>query len=169
VNLTPQGRRLLSLLYVAAALIVLDQTLDLFSALYPFRTDLPNWRVGAFGVTLARLEYLALADALAVATAFYLEHRKVLIGLAAAHLVVGVGILAGLGLFTLDTLQIRRLMQPERVRRLDIAALRTLALGGSAALACFILTITVWKSRQRPAKEAKREAILVSSARGQAQ
>jgi hypothetical protein len=163
VNLTPQGRRMLSLLYVAAAIILLDQILDVVGGVWPFHPDMVNWRVGTFGVALARLEFIALADALAVATAFYLDHRRVLAFLAVVHLLIGLVLLTGMALFALDSLQLRRTIRPERVRQLDIATLRTLALGGAASLACFALAITVWRTRQRQAKEAKpREAILVT-------
>jgi hypothetical protein len=170
-TLSPQGRRLLALLYVAAAIILLDQLVDLGGGVWPFHPEMPNWRVGSFGVALSRLEFLALADALAVATALYLDHRRVLVFLAVMHLLVGVVLLAGMALFTLDTLQIRRVIRSDRVRQLDIAALRTLAMAGIASLACFALAITVWKTRQRQAKESKpRDAILVTgSPRGSSQ
>ena len=164
-TLSPQARRLLPLLYLAAALIFLDQALDILGGVWPPHFDLTNWRVGTFGVVLARLEFIALADALAVATALFLDHRKVLAFLAIVHLVAGLVIVAGTGLFALDVLQLRRLMRPERVRQLDIAALRTVVVAGAAALACLIFPIAVYRTRQRQAKEkAPRESMLVASA-----
>jgi hypothetical protein len=116
-------------------------------------------------VALSRLEFLALADAIAVATALFLDHRKLLAVLAVVHLAIGIVLVAGMGLFALDILQLRRLMRPERVRQLDLAALRTVALAGAAALACLIFPIAVWRTRQRQAKEQKpRESMLVASA-----
>jgi len=166
-TLSPQARRLLPLLYLAALLIFFDQALDILGGVWPLHPDLTNWRVGTFGVVLARLEFLALADALAIATALFLDHRKVLAVLAAVHLVIGIGLVAGLALFALDVLQLRRVMKPERVRQLDLAAVRTIALGGATALACFIFPIAVWRTRQRQAKlqqQKPRDSMLVASA-----
>ncbi len=164
-TLSPQARRLLPLLYLAALLIVFDQALDILGGVWPLHPELTNWRVGTFGVALSRLEFLALADALAVATALFLDHRKLLAVLSAVHLVVGTVLVGGMALFALDVLQLRRLMRPERVRQLDIAAIRTLLLGGATALACLIFPIAVWRTRQRKAKEQKpRDGILVASA-----
>jgi hypothetical protein len=169
ITLSPQGRRLLSLLYVAAVLISLDQLIDLLGGVWPFQFGVVGWRFGAFGLGVARLEFLALADALAVATAIFLEHRRVLLFLGAVHLLLGLFLVAGLGLFMLDGLQIRRMMRPERVRQLDVAALRTLAAAGSACLACFAVSIVVWRNRQLRSKEEKpREGFLVSAAKGPA-
>lgn len=171
-TLSPQARRLLPLLYLAALMILFDQALDILGGVWPMHPELTNWRVGTFGVTLSRLEFVALADALAVATALYLDHRRVLAFLAVIHLVVGVVLVAALALFSLDVLQLRKLMRPERVRQLDIAALRTVAMGGAAALACLIFPIGVWRTRQRQAREEKPKPsdtiIVASAARGTA-
>jgi len=168
-TLSPQARRLLPLLYIAAALILFDQVLDVVGGVWPIHPTLLNWRVGTFGVSLARLEFIALADALAVATALYLDHRKVLAVLGILHALVGVVLVAGMALFTLDVLQLRRVMRPERVRQLDVAAIRTLSLAGAAALACLIFPISVWRTRQKQTKEVKpRDTIIVASARGTA-
>lgn len=164
-TLSPQARRLLPLLYLAALLIFLDQALDILGGVWPLHLDLTNWRVGTFGVILSRLEFIALADALAVATALFLDQRKVLAFLAIVHLLTAIAIVAGTGLFALDVLQLRRLMRPERVRQLDLAAVRTIALAGASSLACLIFSIAVWRTRQRQAKaQAPRESILVASA-----
>jgi hypothetical protein len=166
-TLSPQARRLLPLLYLAAALIFLDQALDILGGVWPPHLDLSNWRVGTFGVVLSRLEFIALADALVIAAALFLDHRKLLAVLSVLHLAIGIALVAGTALFALDVLQLRRLMRPERVRQLDLAAVRTVALAGAAALACLIFPIGVWRTRQRQAKEQKpRETIIVTAARG---
>src|SRR5262249_59868918 len=107
ITLSPQGRRLLPLIYVAALVILVDQSLDLFASIWPLNPGVLQWRFGAFGLGLSRLEFLALADAMAIATAVVLEHRRFLVVLAVIHLVLGIAILAGLGLFVLDGIQIR--------------------------------------------------------------
>jgi hypothetical protein len=167
-TLSQQGRRLLPLLYIAAALIFLDQAVDVVGGVWPLHPDLTNWRVGTFGVSLSRLEFIALADALAVATALYLDHRRVLVALGVVLLLVGLVLVAAMALFALDVLQLRRVMRPERVRQLDLAAVRTLAVGGAAALACLVFPIAVWRTRQQQAKEQKpRDTIIVTGgARG---
>ena len=167
ITLSPQGRRLLSLLYVAALVILVDQSLDLMSAVWPIRGGLATWRFGTFGLATARLEFLALADALALVTALYLGHRRLIVVLGVLHLLIGLFLAAGLGLFLLDGLQIRRAMQPERVRELEIAGLRTVMLGGMACLACLAVAVAVWRTRQVEAKSAKpREGFLVTGAPG---
>jgi len=165
-TLSPQARRLLPLLYLAALMIFFDQALDILGGIWPLHPELTNWRVGTFGVVLSRLEFLALADAIAVATALFLDHRKPLAVLATVHLVIGIILVVGMALFALDVLQLRRIMQQERVRQLDLAAVRTVALGGAAALACFGFPIAVWRTRKRQTREEKpspRDTILVAS------
>ena len=167
MNLSPQGRRLLGLLYVAALVIFLDQALDLVASVWPMRFGTATWRFGTFGLGLGRLEFLALADAMAVATAIWLEHRRVLVWLGIIHLLVGVFLAAGIGLFVLDGLQVRRLIRRERVGEFDLAALRSLLGAGAACLACLALSIGVWRTRQIEAKAAKsREGILVTGGGG---
>jgi len=147
---TFEARRLWSLLYLAALVILLDQVSDLIGTVWPLRFELARWRVGVFGLGIAKLEFVALADAMILAAAVLLQQRKVIYALGVVHFLIGIALLGGLALFSLDTFQIRPLMQLGRTRELDIAAARTVVLTGVTVIACFLVTRAAWRSRGTP-------------------
>jgi hypothetical protein len=138
-------RRLLTLLYLAAFVILLDQAADLVASVWPLRFGLAAWRVGAFGIGISRLEFFALADAMILIAAIQLGHRRVFLPLAIVHLVLGLCLMVGLGLFTLDVLEIRRVFQPERKSELNLAAVRSAVLGGVAAIGSWVVALRAWR------------------------
>lgn len=169
-NLAPKNRRVLWLLYVVAVVILLDQSLEVLSLVWPLRFPIASWRFGTLGLALGKLEFLALADALLLAAAVFLEHRGFLRVLGVVHTVVGLALLAALAVFLLDGIQLRQVVIPERRREMTIAGIRSLILGAAAGMACLIAGISLWRSqRAEPKREqaqARGDTLLVGAKRG---
>lgn len=166
-NLVPKDRRVLWLLYIVAAVILVDQALEVLSLVWPLRFGLASWRFGALGLALGKLEFLALADALLLATAVFLEHRRFLRILGLLHALVGLVVLAALGVFLLDGIQLRGVVQPERRREMTVAGVRSLMLGLVAGIACLVAGVALWwAERGAPKREQSRDTYLVAANRG---
>lgn len=134
----PRLRRLLALLYLAGALIAVDQIADLLATLLanPVALDSPQWRFGAFGLAATRGSVLLVADILLFAAALGLDHTRVLRALGAVNLIAAVAVVAALVLFTLDTVQFGQLVKASASRRYLSAAYRA---GGIAVLGTVLL------------------------------
>ncbi len=116
------ARGLLSVCYVLAALIILDQVTDLAVTLYPFHPDQLSWRLAAYGIGMRRTTWVLVADALVIATATGLEQPRVLYALSMVHGVAAILLVVGLGLFTLDTVQFRGSVRSEALPTVYLAA-----------------------------------------------
>jgi len=133
-------RRLLALLYLAGALIAVDQIADLAATLLanPVTLDSPQWRFGAFGLAATRGRVLLVADILLFAAALGLDQTRVVRVLGVVNLLAAVGVVAALGLFTLDAVQFSQSIKAEAARRYAAAAVRA---GSIAVLGTVLL---VW-------------------------
>jgi hypothetical protein len=134
------SRRLLGLLYLAGGLILADQLADLAATLLanPPLPATTSWRFGTFGLVMSRASVLLTADVLVFAAALALQHRRVVRALAIMHLLFAPMLLAGVGLFALDWLQVRGQVSEAGQRSFDLAALR------AAGLAFLAVVISAW-------------------------
>jgi hypothetical protein len=146
----------LLLLYPAGVLLLADQLADLTASLLanPPAPGLPTWRFGAFGLLMSRASMLLVADVLLFVPAIALQQRRVLRSLGLLHLVVASGLLAGVILFALDWLQIRKNVRETATRPFDGAALRAsvvavLGLGMSTWAGITVLRVTRPHGRSR--------------------
>ena len=161
-DLAPQARRLIRLLYVIALVIVVDQVTELLTLTWPLRPGLASWRFGTLGLAMAKLEFLALADAAALAAGFLLGHRKVLLTLAGLHLLFALAVGTAVGLLILDTVQLRTAVRPEATPAFDMTALRTLVMSLMALLASLTVAVLLWRARGEPPRaEGRDEGFLV--------
>lgn len=115
---------------------MIDQLADLTATLL---ANVPepgaaNWRFGAFGLVLSRVSVFLLADVMLFGAAIGLQHKKSLRVLGILHLFLAPILLAGLGLFVLDWLQVRRVMMDRGASSFDLAGLRAATLALLAAL-----------------------------------
>ncbi|HEV8151268.1 MAG TPA: hypothetical protein VGP61_13900 [Gemmatimonadales bacterium] len=163
----PSVRRLLLLLYLAGALLLADQVADLAASLLanPPAPGQPAWRFGAFGLLMSRASMLLVADVLLFVPAVALEQRRVLRALGVIHLGLALGLLAGLSLFALDWLQIRKSVRETATRPFDGAALRAgvvaaLVLGLSAWTGITVLRVT--RGRGRGSRRAAGSSVLIT-------
>lgn len=135
---SPAVRNLLALLYLTGLLVFADQAADLIATLVANQPTpgVANWRFGAFGLLVSRSSVLLVADVMLFTAAIGLGHRGTLRVLGGVHLIASALLLAGLGVFALDWLQVRRQVRPETLRAYDLAALRA---GAIALLALITL------------------------------
>jgi len=110
VTSSPSMRRLLGLLYLAGAILIVDQVADLIGTFLaqPVALDSAAWRFGAFGLISSRSSVFFVADAMIFAAALGLEHRGVLRALGVLHLLLAAALATGLVVFGLDTVEVRR-------------------------------------------------------------
>jgi hypothetical protein len=161
----PRLRKLLALLYLAGALIAIDQIADLIATLLanPVSLGAVQWRFGAFGLAATRGSVLLVAEIMLFAAALGLEHPGVLRFLGVLNLVLAVVLVAWLGLFALDTLQVRSAVDPGAPRaRYTTAAARA---GSIAVLLVLLLGwsgIAVLRMPRYPKRQGKgRGSILI--------
>ena len=161
--------RLLALLYLAGAIILADQIADVTATvlLQSITTGTANWRVAVFGMAASRASALMIADVLIFSAAVGLDHRRMVRFLSVVHGVLVVALLAALGTFLLDAVEVQRQVRPggkhaflAATGRAAAVALFGILLAGWAAVAGWRLSrVHEHKSRSDPA------AMLVSVGR----
>ena len=155
ISLKPSGPAA-GILYLAAIVILLDQSAILAASIYPIAADSVNWRFGAVGLLAGRATPFLLADLLLLAGAMLGGHRGFLRFLSAVHVLVAVLLLAALGMFVLDTLEVRQLIPLDaRTQALASATRAAIALI-AVAIYCFVIAIRVIKTT--PPRSAVRSA-----------
>ena len=155
-SLPTDARRMFSVLYVAAVVVLLLELAELAVLTYPPRVDVASWRYGALGVLASKVAIVALADAIILGVAIFLEHRLVLRVAGALHLLAAVVLLPLIVMYALDVLVLRRAIRPQFVRAFDLNSLRAIGILFLSSLAGFI---TFWRiGRAKIGGEATREA-----------
>lgn len=91
-----------------------------------------EWRFGFQGLIYGSLFYLLLALLLAALTAGYFSHRRTLVAVGVVAVAAAVLLLAGLPFFVLDTLQLRKALNPGVFQSYKEAAMKGAALGALA-------------------------------------
>lgn len=105
-----------------------------------------TWRFGFQGLIYSSLFYLLLALLLAALTAAYFSHRRILVALGIAGLAAAVLLLAGLPIFALDTLQLRKTITPTIFVSYKEAAMKGAALGALAVPVFLVFGFGVLKA-----------------------
>jgi hypothetical protein len=100
-----------------------------------------SWRFGFQGLIYSSLFYLLLALLLAILTAGYFGHRRALLGLGIASIILSVLLAAGLPFFALDTLQLRKTLTPPAFEPYKTAALKGAALAALAVPIFFLFSL----------------------------
>jgi hypothetical protein len=121
-------RKLVGLLYVAGAFLVADQVADLIAtiATAPVQLSSAQWRFGVFGLLVTRGSVFLVAEVMLWTAAVVLDHRNVIRSLAVLNLLLAAALAAGLGLFGLDALELRRQVKAGSGPRYDAAAARAI-------------------------------------------
>jgi len=155
ISLKPGGPAA-GILYLAAFVILLDQSAILAASIYPIAAESVNWRFGAVGLLAGRATPFLLADLLFLAGAILGGNRGFLRFLAVAHVLVAVMLLAALGMFVLDTLEVRQLI-PLDARKQALASATRAAIA-LVAVAIYCLVIAVRVIRSTPPRSSVRSA-----------
>ena len=111
-------------LLLAAVVIFVDQTAILLASIVPPTPSSPQWRFGAVGLAAGRATPLLVADLLLLLSLFASGSRVTLRVIAGIHVLVALAVLAILGLFALDTLEIRSLQPLEGRTQMMASAIR---------------------------------------------
>ena len=111
-----------------------------------------NWRFGFVGLIYSSSFYLLLALLIGALTAGYFSHRRALGVLGIVGIAAAVLLLAALPLFALDTLQLRKTLNPGVFLSYKEAALKGAALGALAVPVFLVFSYGVLKAlRSLPA------------------
>ena len=155
ISFKPSGP-VAGILYLAAIVVLLDQAAILAASVYPIAADSVNWRFGAVGLAAGRATPFLLADLLLLAGGMLGGHRGFLRVLAGLHVLFAVILLAALGMFVLDTLEIRQLI-PLDARQQALASATRAALA-LIAVTIYCLIVAVRVIRATPPRSAVRSA-----------
>lgn len=150
-------RRVAAPAYFLALILVLSTGLDLVQSIWPLRIGDVQWRVLSIGLMSRMLIPPLLGLVLAYVAALLAEHRGVLRTLAVVDGLLALGLLAGLGFYALDALELRaRLAQGNQNYDLGISFSFVKYLLGFALLVW--LTIGQWRSASGMRKGGRRQA-----------
>jgi len=153
-------RSVFGLLYVAALMVLIDQSSELVASMYPFRTSDVQWRFGAYGLIVGRTTTMVLVDIMLIVAAAGLRHRLVVRAWGLLHFLVAATILVGLTMFVLDALELRRVVRPEAATTVQLAAGRAALVALVAVVYCVWVGIAAFKG-SRPESAARAEELLV--------
>lgn len=143
------NRTSVGVLYLAAAVVLLDQTAILAASVYPVAAGSVNWRFGAVGLAAGRATPFLLADLLLLAAGMLAGHRVFLRVLAGFHILVAVLLAGTLGLFVLDTMEIRVLLPLDARRQAIASATRAFIALLVMAIYCLVVAIRVIRATPR--------------------
>jgi small-conductance mechanosensitive channel len=119
---TTQLRLLGSLMYFAAAALILNFFAQFTIQVWPFKFGELNWRVGAAGLVMDALLSTVMPQVILYAAAVMNNDRKLLQIMRWISMLVGVAIIALMLLFLLDSVQIRaQLPQNVKVNFMKVA------------------------------------------------
>ena len=155
ISVKPSGP-VAGILYLAAIVILLDQLAILAASIYPIAVDSVNWRFGAVGLLAGRATPFLLADLLFIAGGMLAGNRGFLRFLAVLHVLLAVVLLAALGMFVLDTLEIRQLIPLDARKQALASATRAAIALFTVAIYCLVIAVRV--IRTTPPRSAVRSA-----------
>ncbi len=121
---TRGGRRLLTVGYGIGVLLIALPLLDWVLTVWPLRPSTTVWRFGSVGLLSQALIQPIVGCALIAATAFGLAHRALLKVLAGLYLISVVFILGAVGIFALDSIEVRSLAQAQVQSQVEVTGLR---------------------------------------------
>lgn len=149
----PVSRPLAWSCYAIGVLLVLAPLADLVAGLGAATPGGVPWRFGAIGLLSGALVIPMLGLGLCFAGAVILEHRLVLrlLSVLGVVLLLVIGVL--LGLFALDTLQVRLQVPQEAKRAFDLAALKA---AGTLLLEVMVLAVLAVNTHRAAAALAGR-------------
>jgi hypothetical protein len=150
----PSLRPLLSGLYLLAAAIVLIPLMELVMGSWPLRPGNASWRFGTLGLLLKSTVTPLLGLGFMMAIAGLLGHGRVLRALSVVGVLAFLAIVGCTLLFTLDFLQVRRMVAANMQPGVQRVALTTLLVAVVLVPVSFAMAIGAWKSASSLTSEA---------------
>lgn len=129
-------RPLFASAYAVGSILVILPLLQVVLLIWPPRPSELTWRFGAAGVIGNALLLPLLGTALVIYAASLLEHRRFLRMVASSSLLLSLGLLALLTLFSLDAMQLRASVNPAVTAQYDTSS--------ANAAVSFLLTTLTW-------------------------
>jgi hypothetical protein len=108
--------------YLVALSLMLFPLVDSVLSIWPPRSAQVAWRFGAVGLLSRAVMTPLLGFLLAYAIALFLGHRRMLQTVAVLSILLGICVVAALGLFGLDALQMRAQVVPQAKTAFDVAS-----------------------------------------------
>lgn len=139
INLSGEARKAVKLLYIGAAVILVVEVVELLAMVLPPHPGVASWRFGLFGITVSRMPMFVLADAMFLAAALVLGHRRTLLTAAALHLALAILVLPAMAFYSLDALLLRRAVRPQIRMSFDLTAVRALTVALVGSLFSFLM------------------------------
>jgi hypothetical protein len=138
------SNRYLKGIYPVGLLLTLVPLVDIALRVFPPKFDTVQWRFAAVGLLAGNLGTVMLGLALTGLIATFVGHRKVLKVLGIVSMVGGVLLVAALGMFLLDALQVRRTVNPNFKQALTVSSIGALFTGGLGIIALFSIGVGAW-------------------------
>ena len=135
--------------YTTAFLFCLVPLLDILTLGVPARFGEPAWRFGVIGASSNYLLTFLFGVVLAGWTAAWYGHRRTLRVLAVLSALLGVLVLAIVGEFVLDVVQLRPLVPPADHTAFQVGSAKALVKFLGIALGLFALAFTGWRGSRR--------------------
>jgi hypothetical protein len=137
-------------LYPVGAALVLFPLSDIGSRFFPANIHNLQWRFAVLGLGMSSMSVMLLGVTLLGLIAALRENRLLLRVLSTYSALVTLALLAAIGLFALDTLQLRGLVQNPAAKPQIVKMAVTAMIAGILHLIAFIgLTIGLWRATRR--------------------
>ena len=141
--------------YLLAIFLVVNAAVELASAIPSFRPGEPSWRFGFFGMFTAQLGPFLIATVAIVAIGLRQDHRALVRVVAVLGIGLGLGLLCGAAIFSLDAVEIQRSIPPNGKRTFTWAIIK--ALTASVFGAMTLITLALGSVRR--SRSAERAAL----------
>jgi hypothetical protein len=157
------SNRYLKAIYPVGFLLTTVPLVDIALRVFPPKFDTVQWRFAAVGLLAGNLGTVLLGLALIGLIATLVGQRKVLKVLGIVAMVAGVLLVAALGMFVLDALQVRRTVNPNFKQALTVSSMGALFTGGLGIISLFSLGVGAWVASK---VVARRPAAAAATGRG---
>jgi hypothetical protein len=157
------------LAYMVAAFTIVIPLLETVLQIWPIRPSTAQWRFGAVGIFSRALMTPFLGLLIALGTAHYLEHRRVVRTASILSALFALALAAVVVIFGLDALESRALVRPEVRPGFDAATILAVLKYAWAIVAFMIVAVGGWKaSRLRGSSNHPSAPILAGLSREKA-
>ena len=140
--------------YCIGIFLIVVPVMDTLLSTMPLSPSIVGWRFGALGLLANAFMTPLVGLFMLLALAAALDHRGAIRTLALLSAVAAVCILLGLGLFVLDTVQMRSQVRAQAKTTFDKATLVAIAKYLFTAVVLAIVGIKGWKASRRSGREA---------------